>query len=120
MSRNTFEGNDASIFDNLKSHIGSNVVCKVWHWGKLDAHYGVLNEVVDFGYVRIDDYGFPFIGDDTAISEISSESGLLYLNPNVKGYTLKSDEERDEARRLMYGDGVVDDKDKPKKHRKGR
>lgn len=100
------------MYDELRKNIGNNVLFIYWDRGFKNRLVERLIDVEDFGYITIESYSIPSVGNNIAIDSIFTEDGktLLYSNPYVKGgYVTKSYDDMFEKKREMFGDRIADD-----------
>lgn len=103
------ESNAKNMFDKLREHIGEDVSYTCWWYGSKREETAELKEVNDFSNVVIGCFATPFVGFGAAISNIVSKDGeVLYLNPYIEeNYDRRLDEAVSSARRLIFGDRIV-------------
>lgn len=111
ISEHDKEKNAIRMFEALKKHIGQSVNYKAWSHGSPDNGTDILKNVSYFSNVEIGSMNIPFIGDGSAISEISlTETGeVIYSNPYIESnYDRRKAEDVEESKRKMFGDVIVD------------
>ncbi len=115
------------MFDKLKQHVGKIVHVKNWYSGMIEKHDGILYRVNDLGphgSVWVNADGPRFIGPNSAIISITSETGeVLYYNPYIddeKGkyyccsghFTEEDKKVMVSVTRQMFGDRAANEKER--------
>ena len=71
------------MFSELKKHIGEEVTIKYWHYGVLCTEKSILRDVEDFERISVDRMSIPFVGCGVAITSITTNNRILYLQPFI-------------------------------------
>lgn len=94
----------------LKTNLGKKV--KVYHtfYGSSEITKGILEEVGDFGYIKVDGKSMPFVGCSGFIKKIISQDGSsLFTSPLCCPYELNLRDEivRDAVSLITFGKKIA-------------
>lgn len=73
------------MFENLKQHLGEDIIYQTFYCGDLLTESSKLIEVENFNSIIVEDSIIPFIGYGSAIKMITAKNGeILYYNPYLE------------------------------------